>query len=89
MAKRKEKKEKKLEDEKDESTKKEEFNYDIMISYCHADKELVHKIQRYLADQGFSIWIDREQIYGPGKIIFYLLEKNNFYFSNASHGGSS
>jgi hypothetical protein len=38
-----------------------------MISYCHEDKELVHKIHRFLADQGFKIWIDRDQIYGPGK----------------------
>jgi hypothetical protein len=47
--------------------KNDEYEYDIMISYCHEDKELVHKIHRFLADQGFKIWIDRDQIYGPGK----------------------
>lgn len=51
----------------EEKSSKEEFEYDIMISYCHADKEVVHKIHRYLADRGFKIWIDKEQIYGPGK----------------------
>lgn len=61
VAKIKEKKEQKIEDQ----IKKEEYEYDIMISYCHADKELVHKVHRFLADQGFKIWIDQEQMYGP------------------------
>jgi len=47
--------------------KKNEYEYDIMISYCHADKELVHRVQHFLADHGFKIWIDHDQMYGPGK----------------------
>jgi len=45
------------------------FPYDIMISYCHADKELTYKIHKFLLDQGFKIWIDLDNMYGPGKII--------------------
>ncbi|CAF2017157.1 unnamed protein product [Rotaria magnacalcarata] len=38
--------------------------YDIMISYCHAEKELVNRIHQFLVDQGFKIWIDQYNIYG-------------------------
>ena len=44
------------------------FQYDIMISYCHADKELTYKIHKFLLDQGFKVWIDLDNMYGPGKI---------------------
>jgi len=55
--------------------KKNEYEYDIMISYCHADKELVHRVQHFLADHGFKIWIDHDQMYGPGKTMspFFVL----------------
>ena len=43
------------------------FEYDIMISYCHADKELTYKIHKFLVDQGFKVWIDLDNMYGPGK----------------------
>ena len=43
------------------------FEYDIMISYCHADKELIYKIHKFLLDQGFKVWIDLDNMYGPGK----------------------
>ncbi len=45
------------------------FPYDIMISYCHADKELTYKIHKFLLDQGFKVWIDLDNMYGPGKTI--------------------
>jgi hypothetical protein len=45
------------------------FEYDIMISYCHADKDLTYKIHRFLVDHGFKIWIDLDNMYGPGKKI--------------------
>ncbi len=45
------------------------FQYDIMISYCHADKELTYKIHKFLVDQGFKVWIDLDNMYGPGKNI--------------------
>lgn len=44
------------------------FQYDIMISYCHADKDLIVKIHKFLLDQGFKIWIDLNNMFGPGKI---------------------
>ncbi|CAF4902251.1 unnamed protein product [Rotaria sp. Silwood1] len=41
------------------------FQYDMMISYCHADKDLIYKIHKFLVDQGFKIWIDLNNMYGP------------------------
>ncbi|CAF1444150.1 unnamed protein product [Adineta steineri] len=41
------------------------FQYDIMISYCHADSELIRKIHQFLLDQGFKIWIDLNNMFGP------------------------
>ncbi|CAF2350000.1 unnamed protein product [Rotaria sp. Silwood2] len=41
------------------------FQYDMMISYCHADQELIRKIHKFLVDQGFKIWIDLNNMYGP------------------------
>ena len=55
------------EDKKANKPNKEEFLYDIMISYCHADKELVYRVHQFLAEKGFKIWFDRDNIYGPGE----------------------
>ncbi|CAF1412820.1 unnamed protein product [Adineta ricciae] len=52
-------------DKKEDQPKKVDYQYDIMISYCHADKELVYRVQQFLADHGFKIWVDRDNIYGP------------------------
>jgi hypothetical protein len=49
------------------------YRYDIMISYCHADKELTYKIHKFLLDQGFKVWIDLDNMYGPGKKIVIIL----------------
>ncbi|CAF3785518.1 unnamed protein product [Rotaria socialis] len=35
------------------------YEYDLMISYCHADKDIVHKIQKFLTNEGYNIWINR------------------------------
>lgn len=43
------------------------FEYDMMISYCHADKDLVYKIHQFLVDEGFKVWIDLNNMHGPGK----------------------
>lgn len=40
------------------------YSYDIMISYSHQDKELVHKIYSKLLEDGFKIWMDLENMYG-------------------------
>lgn len=45
------------------------FEYDIMISYCHADKKLIYKIYQFLHEQGLKLWIDLNNMHGPGKII--------------------
>jgi hypothetical protein len=38
-----------------------------MISYCHADKDIVYKIQQFLANEGYKIWFDRDHNNGLGK----------------------
>lgn len=43
------------------------FKYDIMISYCHADKDLCYKIHKFLVNQGFKIWLDLDNMHGPGR----------------------
>lgn len=45
------------------------FQYDIMISYCHADKELTYKIHKFLVDKGLKVWIDLDNMYGPGILV--------------------
>ncbi|KAH9490682.1 hypothetical protein Btru_032756 [Bulinus truncatus] len=58
------------EDEQDTTpTQIDDFTEDageehIFISYCHANKALVHKIYNSLKDMGYSIWIDEEQMEG-------------------------
>jgi hypothetical protein len=49
------------------------FEYDIMISYCHADKDLIYKIHKFLIAQDFKVWIDLDNMYGPGKFLLYIL----------------
>jgi hypothetical protein len=43
------------------------FQYDMMISYCHADQDLIRKIHQFLLGEGFKIWIDLNNMFGPGK----------------------
>lgn len=64
------------------------FPYDIMISYCHADKELTYKIHRFLIDIGFKVWIDLDNMYGPGAIISIVSIDHFLFtcFSNECHG---
>lgn len=68
------------------------FQYDIMISYCHADKDLVHKIYRFLLDQGFKIWIDLDNMFGPGNIDYFPIKMFDallLMFSYECYGGGS
>ena len=51
----------------DTSTAERTFEYDMMISYCHADKDLVYQIFQFLTDQQFKIWIDLNNMHGPGQ----------------------
>ncbi|CAF0986031.1 unnamed protein product [Adineta steineri] len=38
--------------------------YDVMISYSHDDKQLCHKIADQLLNDGFTVWIDRNNMTG-------------------------
>ncbi|UJR19284.1 hypothetical protein I4U23_022413 [Adineta vaga] len=40
------------------------YQYDIMISYSHSDKQLCHSIHERLSRDGFRVWIDRDQMHG-------------------------
>ena len=43
----------------------ESEQYDLMISYSWADKELVHRIFKHLTEKsGYKVWIDQEQMHG-------------------------
>ncbi|CAF3324411.1 unnamed protein product [Rotaria socialis] len=41
-----------------------EFQYDVMISYCHKDKHICHRIHEALNADKFRVWIDREEMHG-------------------------
>jgi hypothetical protein len=38
--------------------------YDMMISYCWAQKELCHRINDRLEKEGYSVWLDRDEMRG-------------------------
>jgi hypothetical protein len=42
----------------------DEFQYDIMISYCHKDKGICYQIHQALVADNFRVWIDIEGIHG-------------------------
>ncbi|CAF1108856.1 unnamed protein product [Didymodactylos carnosus] len=54
-------KDEKLSKEKKEAedNKDEPEHYDMMISYCWAQKELCHRINDRLEKDGYSVWLDR------------------------------
>ncbi|CAF3480392.1 unnamed protein product [Rotaria sp. Silwood1] len=41
-----------------------EFQYDIMISYSHKDKDICHRIYKVLIANKFRVWIDLEEMHG-------------------------
>jgi hypothetical protein len=49
------------------ATDNRNFKYDMMISYCYADREIVYQIHQFLANEGFNIWLDRNNIHEQGK----------------------
>ncbi|CAF1217778.1 unnamed protein product [Adineta ricciae] len=49
--------------ESEDSVKKPE-QYDMMISYCWAQKELCHRINDRLEKDGYSVWLDRDEMRG-------------------------
>ena len=44
--------------------KSEEKNFDIMISYCHREKEICKKLYEELVRSGYRVWIDYDQMHG-------------------------
>jgi hypothetical protein len=49
------------------------YKYDIVISYCYKDNDMVDKIQKFLTNQGFKISVAVDTPRGQSKsIIFYL-----------------
>ncbi|CAF4267984.1 unnamed protein product [Rotaria sp. Silwood2] len=45
-------------------TTETKFQYDVMISYSHRDKDLCHQIHKALVADNFRVWIDLEQMHG-------------------------
>jgi TIR domain len=41
-----------------------QFQYDVMISYSHKDKDVCHRIHKALTDSKFRVWIDLEGMHG-------------------------
>ncbi|CAF4634849.1 unnamed protein product [Rotaria sp. Silwood1] len=46
-----------------EKTNKPE-TFDLMISYCHAQRDICHRLYDYLMNDQFHVWIDKENMYG-------------------------
>ncbi|CAF3577583.1 unnamed protein product [Rotaria sp. Silwood1] len=44
------------------------YKYDIMISYSHSDQQLCYQIHERLVQDGFSVWIDRDNMHGATMI---------------------
>lgn len=51
-------------DTKEKSEGKEyKYEYDLMISYSHKDKDIIYKIYENLTQEKFKVWIDKEEMY--------------------------
>lgn len=54
-------------------------HYDMMISYCWAQKELCHRINDRLEKDGFSVWLDRDEMHGSiVEAMAEAIEKSRF-----------
>nr|CAF4123563.1 unnamed protein product [Adineta steineri] len=53
--------------------------YDIMISYCHRNKDLCHDIYDRLVNDGFRVWLDRENMFGsPMDAMAHAIENSQY-----------
>ncbi|CAF4540672.1 unnamed protein product [Rotaria socialis] len=43
---------------------KEPEPFDLMISYCHAQRDICHRLYDCLVKDNYSVWIDKENMYG-------------------------
>ena len=48
---------------KDEKTESK-YQYDMMISYAHKDKDICHQIHKSLINDNYRVWIDLERMHG-------------------------
>ena len=49
---------------KNDKSSESTFQYDVMISYSHKDKDICHRIHKTLIDDKFRVWIDHERMHG-------------------------
>lgn len=59
-----EKEPKRLQDQNISQAEKVTYEFDVMISYAHRDKQICHKIFEELKKHSFNVWIDQEQMFG-------------------------
>ncbi|CAF4971553.1 unnamed protein product, partial [Rotaria sp. Silwood1] len=50
--------------DKDGNCDEDSKQYDMMISYCWAQKDLCHKIKDRLEQDGYKVWLDRDEMRG-------------------------
>ncbi|CAF1463886.1 unnamed protein product [Adineta ricciae] len=63
------------------SATKKQYEYDIMISYSHNDKELVYQIQERLEKDTFRVWLDRDNMYGsPTRAMSHAIENSEVIY---------
>ncbi|CAF3831953.1 unnamed protein product [Rotaria sp. Silwood1] len=61
------------------STNSKSYKYDIMISYSHSDRQLCYQIYERLVQDGFNVWIDRDNMYGTTMIdVAEAIENSEF-----------
>lgn len=53
--------------------------YDIMLSYSHSNKELCHYIHERLVQDGYRVWLDRDQMHGAPMIAMANAIENSEY----------
>ncbi|UJR28257.1 hypothetical protein I4U23_009507 [Adineta vaga] len=64
-----------------------DLSYDIMISYCHKDKDLCFQLYDRLQRDNFRVWLDRDQMHGtPLEAMSNAIEKAEFVFVCMSDG---
>jgi hypothetical protein len=45
------------------------YKNDIMISYCYNDKQIVYKIEQFLINEGFDVWLDRDILHRQSNFV--------------------
>jgi hypothetical protein len=67
------------------TTESGQYRYDIMISYCHKDKDLCFKLYDRLTSDKIRVWLDRDQMFGtPLDSMSYAIENSEFVLISMS-----